>query len=104
MTLAHDSRTADAGPSGEHRIGLRRLFTSPGIDPFDEVVWELGDARITNFRDGTVAFEQLGVVVAERPQHRRPEVLPRHARQSRPRVVVAAGGGAHRRHDHAMGA
>ena len=61
MTLAHDSRTADAGPSGEHRIGLQRLFTSPGIDPFDEVVWELGDARITNFRDGTVAFEQLGV-------------------------------------------
>jgi ribonucleoside-diphosphate reductase alpha chain len=61
MTLAHDSRTADAGPSGGHRIGLRRLFTSPGIDPFDEVVWELADARITNFRDGVVAFEQLGV-------------------------------------------
>jgi ribonucleoside-diphosphate reductase alpha chain len=61
MTLAHDSRTADAGPSGEPRIGLNRLFTSPGIDPFDEVVWELSDARITNFRDATVAFEQLGV-------------------------------------------
>jgi ribonucleoside-diphosphate reductase alpha chain len=42
-------------------IGLRRLFTSPGVDPFDEVVWERRDARITNWKDGTVAFEQLGV-------------------------------------------
>ena len=43
------------------RIGLRRLFTSPGVDPYDEVVWERRDARITNWKDGTVAFEQLGV-------------------------------------------
>ena len=43
------------------RIGLRRLFTSPGVDPYDEVVWERRDSRITNWKDGTVAFEQLGV-------------------------------------------
>ncbi len=43
------------------RIGLRRLFTSPGVDPFDEVVWERRDARITNWKDGSVAFEQLDV-------------------------------------------
>src|SRR5688572_14049838 len=42
-------------------IGLRRLFTSPGVDPYDEVVWERRDARITNWRDGVVAFEQPGV-------------------------------------------
>jgi ribonucleoside-diphosphate reductase alpha chain len=42
-------------------IGLRRLFTSPGVDPYDEVVWERRDARITNFKDGVVAFEQTGV-------------------------------------------
>jgi ribonucleoside-diphosphate reductase alpha chain len=42
-------------------IGLRRLFTSPGVDPYDEVVWERRDARISNWKDGTVAFEQLGV-------------------------------------------
>jgi ribonucleoside-diphosphate reductase alpha chain len=42
-------------------IGLRRLFTSPGIHPYDEVVWERRDARISNWKDGTVAFEQLGV-------------------------------------------
>jgi ribonucleoside-diphosphate reductase alpha chain len=42
-------------------IGLRRLFTSPGVDPYDEVVWERRDARISNWKDGSVAFEQLGV-------------------------------------------
>jgi ribonucleoside-diphosphate reductase alpha chain len=42
-------------------IGLGRLFTSPGVDPYDEVVWERRDARISNWKDGTVAFEQPGV-------------------------------------------
>ncbi len=44
-------------------IGIRRHFTTPGIHPYDEVKWERRDARITNYRDGTVAFEQLGVEV-----------------------------------------
>ena len=42
-------------------IGLGRLFTSPGVDPYDEVVWERRDARITNYKDGAVAFEQTDV-------------------------------------------
>jgi ribonucleoside-diphosphate reductase alpha chain len=37
-------------------IGIRRHFTTPGVDPYDEVAWERRDARITNFRDGSVAF------------------------------------------------
>jgi ribonucleoside-diphosphate reductase alpha chain len=44
-------------------IGIRRHFTSPEVDPYDEVVWERRDARITNYRDGAVAFEQLDVEV-----------------------------------------
>src|SRR5947209_16928328 len=44
-------------------IGIRRHFTVEGVDPYDEVVWERRDARITNYRDGSVAFEQLGVEV-----------------------------------------
>src|SRR5918993_5918507 len=43
------------------RVGLRRIYTSPGVDPYDEVVWERRDARITNWKDGTVAFEQRDV-------------------------------------------
>ncbi|MCU1501115.1 MAG: ribonucleoside-diphosphate reductase class [Ilumatobacteraceae bacterium] len=42
-------------------IGLRRFFTTPGDHPYDELPWERRDARISNWKDGTVAFEQLGV-------------------------------------------
>jgi len=44
-------------------IGITRHFTTEGVHPYDTVTWERRDARITNFRDGTVAFEQLGVEV-----------------------------------------
>ncbi|MFP5489844.1 MAG: vitamin B12-dependent ribonucleotide reductase, partial [Acidimicrobiia bacterium] len=60
MSLAPDRLTVTSRPA-DGRIGIRRLFTSPGVDPYDEVVWERRDARITNWKDGSVAFEQLGV-------------------------------------------
>src|SRR5665213_2604729 len=46
-------------------IGIRRHYTTAEIHPYDQVVWERRDARITNYRDGTVAFEQFGVEVPE---------------------------------------
>src|SRR5215216_2445577 len=60
MSLAPDRLSATGRPANG-RIGISRLFTSPGIDPYDEVVWERRDARITNWKDGSVAFEQLDV-------------------------------------------
>ena len=42
-------------------IGIKRHFTTPGVHPYDQVAWERRDARISNWKDGTVAFEQLGV-------------------------------------------
>ena len=51
MSLAPDRLT----------IGIRRHFTTPGVHPYDEIAWERRDARITNWKDGSVAFEQLGV-------------------------------------------
>ncbi len=44
-------------------LGIRRHFTEPGADPYSYVNWDRRDARITNYRDGSVAFEQLGVEV-----------------------------------------
>jgi len=44
-------------------IGIRRHFSTAGVHPYDTVVWERRDARITNWRTGEVAFEQLGVEV-----------------------------------------
>jgi ribonucleoside-diphosphate reductase alpha chain len=42
-------------------IGLRRYFTTEGVHPYDQVEWDRRDARITNYRDGSVAFEQEDV-------------------------------------------
>jgi ribonucleoside-diphosphate reductase alpha chain len=42
-------------------IGIRRRFTTEGVHPYDLVEWERRDARITNYRDGSVAFEQTDV-------------------------------------------
>ncbi len=54
MSIASE-RTAGA------TIGLRRLFTSPGVHPYDEIVWERRDARIAHWQTGHVAFEQRDV-------------------------------------------
>ena len=42
-------------------IGINRHFTTAGVHPYDQVQWEKRDARISNWKDGSVAFEQLGV-------------------------------------------
>ncbi len=44
-------------------IGIGRRFTAHGTDPFDAVEWERRDARLTDYRDGSVAFEQIDIEV-----------------------------------------
>ncbi len=39
------------------------MFTAPGVHPYDMVEWVRRDARITDYRDGSVAFEQAAVEV-----------------------------------------
>ena len=43
----------------DRRLGVRRYFTIPGRDPFDEIEWEIRDAFIPG-KDKPV-FEQKGV-------------------------------------------
>src|SRR5271170_5637115 len=45
------------------QIGVRRYFTEEGRHPYDMFDWELREARISDYRTGEVAFEQLGVEV-----------------------------------------
>lgn len=40
---------------------VQRRNTRPGASAFDSVQWHLRDARLTDHRDGSVVFEQLGV-------------------------------------------
>ncbi len=58
MTLAPEARTTVH--NGEAQVPLARLFTRPGIDPYDEVQWELRTAVIAG-ADGTPVFEQKDV-------------------------------------------
>src|SRR6201982_1234451 len=55
---------APAVPSKKKAPGLqfRRLFTKPGVSPYDEIEWELRLAQITDSQ-GNVIFEQKDVEV-----------------------------------------
>ncbi|NCZ67881.1 MAG: vitamin B12-dependent ribonucleotide reductase [Acidimicrobiia bacterium] len=46
-------------------MGIQRHFTQPGVLPYDTITWETRDARIANWKTGSVAFEQLGVEFPE---------------------------------------
>jgi ribonucleoside-diphosphate reductase alpha chain len=51
------------GASEQRGAGLRvqRVHTTEGAHPYDEVTWERRDVVMTNWRDGSVNFEQRGV-------------------------------------------
>ncbi|MEO6500708.1 MAG: vitamin B12-dependent ribonucleotide reductase, partial [Jatrophihabitantaceae bacterium] len=40
---------------------IERVYTTEGVHPFDELDWERRDVVMTNWRDGSVNFEQRGV-------------------------------------------
>ncbi len=42
-------------------LTVERIHTTAGVHPYDEVEWEHRDVVMTNWRDGTVNFEQRGV-------------------------------------------
>ncbi|HEX8208369.1 MAG TPA: vitamin B12-dependent ribonucleotide reductase, partial [Solirubrobacteraceae bacterium] len=45
--------------TADQALSVRRLFTQPGVDPFDSVEWEVRDARIGH--GDRIAFEQEDV-------------------------------------------
>lgn len=42
-------------------LSVQRVFTTEGKHPYDQVTWEQRDVVMTNWRDGSVNFEQRGV-------------------------------------------
>ncbi len=42
-------------------LKIRRIHTTAGMHPYDQVTWERRDVMMTNWRDGSVNFEQHGV-------------------------------------------
>jgi len=53
--------TRSSGNGGRKGLALQRLFTTEGVHPYDEVTWERRDVVMTNWRDGSINFEQRGV-------------------------------------------
>jgi ribonucleoside-diphosphate reductase alpha chain len=49
------------GGKGAPGLRVGRVFTTEGVHPYDEVTWERRDVVMTNWRDGSVNFEQRGV-------------------------------------------
>jgi ribonucleoside-diphosphate reductase alpha chain len=56
------SGSAPRGGKGSRKgLLIGRIHTREGVHPYDEVTWERRDVVMTNWRDGTVNFEQRGV-------------------------------------------
>lgn len=66
MQMSGDKRTAPRAEANGEPVrskGLRidRVWTTPGTHPYDEITWERRDVVMTNWRDGSINFEQRGV-------------------------------------------
>ncbi len=61
-TVGTQSGTDASSPTYPDRgLRIQRVYTTEGVHPYDEVTWERRDVVMTNWRDGSVNFEQRGV-------------------------------------------
>ncbi|MFF7447800.1 MULTISPECIES: vitamin B12-dependent ribonucleotide reductase [unclassified Streptomyces] len=58
---ARSSRAKGTKAAANKGLRIERIHTTPGVHPYDEVAWERRDVVMTNWRDGSVNFEQRGV-------------------------------------------
>ena len=62
-------RPSKASESTKKSLGkgltIERIYTTPGVHPYDEVTWERRDVVQTNWKSGEVIFEQKGVEYAD---------------------------------------
>src|SRR4051794_35013266 len=59
--LSTRARRGGKAPARGKGLKVKRVFTTAGVHPYDEVVWERRDVVMTNWRDGSINFEQRGV-------------------------------------------
>lgn len=61
MTETVSGAAARGGKRPRKGLKMKRIFTTPGVHPYDELSWERRDVVMTNWRDGSINFEQRGV-------------------------------------------
>ncbi|MCG5219496.1 vitamin B12-dependent ribonucleotide reductase [Streptosporangium sp. KLBMP 9127] len=61
MTETVSGAVARGGKRVRKGLKMKRIYTTPGVHPYDELTWERRDVVMTNWRDGSVNFEQRGV-------------------------------------------
>src|SRR5713226_10051046 len=61
MTETTSGSASRSGKGAGKGLPMARIHTRAGIHPYDQVNWERRDVVMTNWRDGTVNFEQPGV-------------------------------------------
>jgi ribonucleotide reductase alpha subunit len=61
MTETASGSASQRGSSAHKGLVMRRIYTREGVHPYDDVSWERRDVVMTNWRDGSVNFEQHGV-------------------------------------------
>src|SRR5258706_8104238 len=61
MTETTASGAAQGSTGARKGLTIRRIHTREGVHPYDEIAWERRDVVMTNWRDGSVNFEQKGV-------------------------------------------
>jgi ribonucleoside-diphosphate reductase alpha chain len=61
MTETSSGSTARGSRGTRKGLTMQRIHTRDGVHPYDDVTWERRDVVMTNWRDGSVNFEQRGV-------------------------------------------
>jgi ribonucleoside-diphosphate reductase alpha chain len=59
--MAGETKTKAASRKEAQGLRVERVWTTEGVHPYDEVTWERRDIVMTNWRDGSINFEQRGV-------------------------------------------
>ncbi len=61
MTETASGAASRGGRKVPKGLSIQRIHTREGVHPYDEVTWQRRDVVMTNWRDGTINFEQHGV-------------------------------------------
>ncbi|MFI6073040.1 vitamin B12-dependent ribonucleotide reductase [Actinoplanes sp. NPDC051343] len=61
ITAGRQRSRANGDRAAAGGLRVERVWTTDGVHPYDEVEWERRDVVMTNWRDGSINFEQRGV-------------------------------------------